>query len=850
MLLFGLFLLSIASLTAGQENYYVRYYLAEGEPPGVWQGKGAERLGLQGEVTKEAFKNLCRGFSPDGLTKYVRNAGTASRKPGQDCTFSAPKSVSLAGTVSSDRDCVEVQQSHEAGVQAGISYLEQGSVVRYGKDGVFVERAETPFAVFNHLASRASDPQIHSHAVAISIGVTKNGKTYAVDFREFYERKMAAGALYRAELAYQLKQRLGVELRKVRSWFEIASVPESLVKNFSKRRLQILRQLGIDGFEKEHETVIDAKLAAIEAVKFREKKRFIPRAQHKAIWRKRCEELGVNPDRLIKRTEQRVAINPEETLTRIIGELTRWNRGEKKTKSILQGASFFSEATLVRRVAEEAQIHGIQAKTILDTVYRYLQSDAVVQIKQKNRIVYTTREVLAEERALLQSAAALTKNQRHTVSPIVIQGVIDQQRRKQPLSSDQEQALRHITEKSGAISLVTGYAGAGKTTMLHAAHKAWRKEGFRVIGAALAARAARGLKAGAGLTESMSVAKLLNEIEKGKPSYQIRQAVIKTFASAIRPQKRDQGIRLTDRTVLVIDEAAVIGTRQMKRLIEEVSRAGAKLVLIGDTKQLQPIEAGGPFAALARRFGSAELTENFRQKESWAKEAVLQFRKGQVKEALESYARRGLVTVRRTRREAIQALVKDWSEEVRSSTPNHHLMIAATGKEVAELNRQAQELFRRRNAQTLFIAGPRERFYVGDRVMFTENSRSLEVANGELGTVTEISIFKRTLTITLDEGGKKIEFDPKRSPNLTLGFAITAHKSQGTTVEQNAYVLAGGEMTDRHLAYVQASRAKGSTKFYLDRNSYDVVTEQMKRDRTKDLAASYKSIDQSLEQSY
>jgi ATP-dependent exoDNAse (exonuclease V) alpha subunit len=313
-----------------------------------------------------------------------------------------------------------------------------------------------------------------------------------------------------------------------------------------------------------------------------------------------------------------------------------------------------------------------------------------------------------------------------------------------------------------------------------------------VIGAALAGKAAQGLQAGSGIPAA-TVHRRLLDLDAGR-------------------------LVLTDRTVLVVDEAGMLGTRLLARVAARARRADALLVLVGDRRQLQSVEAGGGFAALGERVGRAELAHITRQREQWARDAVRAVVAGNPMPALRAFAERGLLTVADARRAAACALAADWAAAGGTTDPANHLILAGTNREVALLNALCQSERRRAG----FLTGPSvrvgaEEFCVGDRVLFTRNSRALGVTNGSLGMVCRADPARSLLVVRLDAGAV-VTVLLGDYQHVRLGYAVTTHKAQGATVP-HAYVLAGGSMTDRELAYVQVSRARGTTRIYTDRLS-------------------------------
>ncbi|MBX3438894.1 MAG: AAA family ATPase [Planctomycetaceae bacterium] len=351
----------------------------------------------------------------------------------------------------------------------------------------------------------------------------------------------------------------------------------------------------------------------------------------------------------------------------------------------------------------------------------------------------------------------------------------------------------------------------GKTFLLQVAREVWESAGRDVIGTALAAKAAQTLEEGSGIS-SLHLHSLLREIEQGKRT-------------------------LAPKTVLVLDEAGMVGTRMMERIVTLVEQAGARLVLVGDHRQLQAIDAGAPFRVIAERIGVAELREITRQRESWARDAVQELAAGEARSALTRFHERGLLTVTESREEAMRSLVHDWHGQVTS--PRDALIFAGTRYETTILNRLCQET--RLEAcenigDSLTVNGTR--FFTGDRVLLTRNNSALLVRNGNMGTVVGVDAAKGYLRVELDNGFQ-VTIDTAVYPHLSLGYAVTTHKGQGQTVEA-AYILAGGSMTDRELSYVQGSRARGDTRLYTDAASagpaFSELVRNMQTSRAKDMA--------------
>jgi len=431
-----------------------------------------------------------------------------------------------------------------------------------------------------------------------------------------------------------------------------------------------------------------------------------------------------------------------------------------------------------------------------------LQSDQLIDIGSDKKLRYTTRELVTTKTTLHADSEALSSNQHRHIDKKYITAALKHQNRKlqlsvgAQLSAEQETAIRHVTDSS-QLSLVTGYAGAGKSTMLEAAKNAWQKSGLNVIGAALSGKAADGLETSSGI-QSRTLASLKKSWEGG---YSL----------------------LTSNDVLVIDEAGMVGMRQMARIVAEIKKRGAKLVLVGDAQQLQPIAAGTPFAELEQVMNSAKLSEIRRQEQGWQCEASKLLATQNTTEAIQRYEEKGFVKISAGVTEAISALVEDYMNDVTSrGKTRSRLALAHRRKDVHLINQSIRAAHTDAGllAEEIKIQtdnGPRE-FAVGDRIVLTKNDRDLAVRNGMLGTVTAIADGKLEIKIDDDkEASRSISLNPNIYRSIEHGYATTIHKSQGATVDKS-FVL-GSQTMDKHLTYVALTRHRENTTFYLDNST-------------------------------
>jgi Ti-type conjugative transfer relaxase TraA len=451
-------------------------------------------------------------------------------------------------------------------------------------------------------------------------------------------------------------------------------------------------------------------------------------------------------------------------------------------------------------------------------------------IDDNGRERYTTQEMLKLETKMMAQAQQLSAREFFEVSEKSQALALSSKN----LSEQQQTAFEHLTEK-GDIKCVVGYAGSGKSYLLGAAREAWEKEGYRVMGATLSGIAAENLEESSGI-ESRTLASRMYYWDNGEQL-------------------------LTSKDVLVIDEAGMIGSRQMAKVLDEVQKHNAKVVLIGDPEQLQAIDAGASFRAISEQTGFVELTEVRRQREGWQREATKEFAKGLTQEALIRYRQHDHVHEFETQAVAKKAIIEQWND-VRVSDPDKtQIILAYTRKDVQELNEMARETRRELGElgqdHVLQTAKGEKPFADHDRIYFTQNDKSLDVRNGTLGTIVAIEDKKVTVCLDREEGndlqkdrGKglhTVTVDLDKYNHIDHGYAATIHKSQGVTVDM-VYLLASRHM-DRHAAYVGMSRHRASCDLFYSKEEFQYeidLSRTLGRDRGKDISLDYSIADEAF----
>jgi len=495
----------------GSVSYYLDlaqgdYYLRGGEPPGEWLGRGAGARDLSGEVDRESFEALARGFDPKTRKALVQNAGSDRRQMGWDLTFSAPKSVSVAWALS-ERDVRQgIQEAQARAVRAAASFLEsEAGLSRAGSQGADVQRALWTAAAFEHGTSRAQDPQLHTHVVLLNLGLCPDGKTRALKTEELFQLKMTAGAVYRAELARELEQ-LGFaverhshhdpEKRRTHSWFELTAVPWEAIEHFSKRRDQVLKALS--GFETK-----SAAAAKIATLVTRSKKEHLPRGENLDRWKAEARELGIDPS-----TPFHEAHRPKRSEKQDLAQLLT------RVHDRLSLRPSFTERDLIRRLAIEAQDHGkLSGTTCIAAAKRALARDRRFARagERGGEKLYTT---VAYQKAERKLSDALKRAEKERAFRIPGRD-IDREASRRDLSESDRNALRQATTR-GRVSTVESLSDDA----IGAARDSYRRFGYRVLAVSSTKKRAEELEEALG-EKSDTVARLLWEHRKEKPSLTI-----------------------------------------------------------------------------------------------------------------------------------------------------------------------------------------------------------------------------------------------------------------------------------------------------------------------------------------
>src|SRR6266536_2071414 len=802
--------LSVSKLTPGQEGYYERsvaaglddYYAGRGESPGIWTGRGARALELDGLVHEGELGRLIRGIHPhteEELRRHPkarqitveridpftdeRRIETKKLAPvaGFDLVFSVPKSVSLLHALGDEETRRAVNEAHLSAWQAAVAYLEdEACVTRRGRNGVYREHAGGfVAAAYQHRTSRAQDPHLHTHVIVANVAKTpSDGEWRALDGEPILKGyRLAAGYLYQAQLRAELTRSLGVEWEQPRKGMaELRHVPREVIREFSTRRVQVVEELAREGGG----GFYAAQLAAHET---RERKEHLDLARLREDWRARAAEHGLG-NRELRALFGRV---PQRDLSR--EQLLRIAQRLLGPEGLTARQTAFSEPEVVMAWSQ-AHAQGASADRVRRLAARLTGTDGVERVGEPPSPGRPARYSTAELVAVEHDALALVEHGRCANAPSITLQQLEEIERvdRIVLSVEQERMVREVATSENRVVCVVGLAGAGKTTATHAVAQVFAHMGIDVLGAAPSGVAAEKL-----------------QDETGIPSATLHRLL---------EHARGQG-GLPHASVLVVDEAAMAETRVLAPVLELVEHAQGKVILIGDPHQLPAVGAGGLFAGIAKRQGAVVLTENRRQRDELERDALARVRAGVGRDYLAYAEKRERLVVSESPVATRARLLADWWEHAHDDLAGN-VMLALRRRDVADLNQLARSLMDadgRLGRERLSVA--EREFAVGDRVVCLRNNDVLAVKNGTTGTIERVDLDRCTLAVATDRG-PTVELSNRylKTGNVRHAYALTGHAAQGLTVER-AFVLGAGEARLQEWGYVALSRARTQTRLYV-----------------------------------
>ena len=805
---------------------------------------------------------------PPERTAYIDHLGRMRTPPKSvaafDLTFSAPKSVSVAWALADDPTRARIYAAHRRALEAVIAYGEsQVFATRMGKGGVVQEDIRGIVATaFDHWDSRAGDPQLHTHVVVLNrVQAVSDGRWRTLDSKALFRATVGLSELYNGILADQLTADLGwgwtpeQRRRSTEPKWEVVGVGVALRDHFSQRTsaIEAAKNDLVEQFSASHgrtpttREVIQMRQQATLAT--REHKHVRPLRELIDGWRDRARPfVGNDSDRWAARLTATSgapllsAGDVEDGLLRdlatvVVGKVadkratfTRVNLLAEALRE-LHGVRFAAPADRVA-VAEQTATYAVERVVMLTPLdvghvpAALRRADGSSKFVARNSQVFATQELLDAETRLLNAADTLD-----APAAAQVEGA--------GVSDEQAAAVAAITSSGRRLDVLVGAAGTGKSTTMAAVRQAWEATfgPGTVVGLAPSAAAAEVLADAVGVpTENtakwISEHKRLPDREAALISYAARLASAYPSVATRQLQLQAQAARtecqrwaLEPGQLVIVDEASMAATSDLDFITTAVSQAGAKVLLVGDWAQLSPVQAGGAFKLLADyRTDAPQLHDVHRFRHGWERAASLKLRAGRAS-AADTYAAHGRVESG-GREDMLDLIFDGWLADTRAGLTS--LMLAADAQTVADLNARARShrLDEGEVSQAGVVLGDGTTIGVGDQIVTRLNRRELAtgrgwVKNGDDWVVQAIEQ-DGSVRVRRTSGGAVAVLPPDyASEHLELGYATTAHRAQGRTVDTtHSYITA---VTVREPFYVMATRGRESNMLYVD-TAYDPDT--------------------------
>ena len=766
------------------------YYTAGEEPDGTWfNPRGLLGLEDGGKVDSGHFHRLYAGFAPDGSCKLVQRAGNPERSPGVDLTFSVDKSVSSLWAIAEPEMRERIEAMAVAAARAAIedTVFRYCAYTRVGKNGVTrPAEADLMGATFVHGTSRENDPQLHVHCTIFNLARTReDGKWRAHHQYPVYSWKKAAGAMFRANMAWELQQDLGVRMEQygpANEFTRIAGMPDDLKAFWSKRRKAIVAMAGELGIPALGNA---SRMAGINKIT-REGKSHDndPEVRHRR-WRGEAEGFCEREELIASLTGHEVDIGREQ-----IRELT--DRLDDLPAHLAREEAVFRRSDMVEAAANAAA--GLMGREAVGTVIERLRRNPEIERLEPKKPtaesragmahteVYSTRHNLGLEQAVKDMAEAMAADTGHGLLEQAVKEKVESLLEQgYPLSQEQSLAIRHATIKGGRVAVIEGAAGSGKTTTLRPITDLHREHGYEIVPTAVAWRTAVAL---------------------GDDCDARAYCVDKLLKLAAKKQ-----IEIGRKTLIVVDEAGMLSTRQAHHILQLSERHGAKVVFAGDTRQQQPVEAGPGLRLIRDVAGSVRVDRIRRQKADledvlvhvrgetpeqarfqtaltppqerdaimaefeamdrkplftpWQVAVSEALRDGEAEQAIEAWRIRGRLHLCHDEEKTLTRLVDDWERHVRTQPGTSTVVLARTKAEGRALSWLMRErmLAQAPDAKRAVIEVSRDpdgrkteplEIAVGDRLRIGATQWEKQLFNGTVVTVERIEVRRGSDTAVSD----------------------------------------------------------------------------------------------------
>jgi len=804
-------MLSLTNISTAQAStYYARddYYTRSG---GMWQGNLTALKGFTPEVQKADFDALVKKHE-------TFNNQDAGRKPraGFDLCFSIPKSVSIAMCDESMKN--EIIEAHRQAVTATLEMIEANCIfARVTENGQTVREKTSKMICgkFDHFVSRNQDPQLHTHSVIFNETLCADGRYRAIDNKMLYQDKMLNGQIYRNELARNLQEKsYGIVVsNREQGFFELAGVSREQIEAFSSRRLEIVAELEKQGLS----SAKDAERATLLTRQAKEDRDLDKLFES---WRESTAQAQIEIAKPVFQEDHQ-----------LMGELSL-----KDSEVQIANTTFaFQKKEFMMLALRNGLAHGLTVKE----AERYFESQLGKEIlhlgKYQGRDYFCTKIGYEIEQGIIRNVAAGKEQMAGMSTSKIDAKIFELKQQGTKLFPGQQAAVRQICSTGDRFSAVQGLAGTGKTYMLKVARQILEADGYLVKGVCFTGKAAEELNKGSGI-ESRTIHSHLYALEKEAGNRQSPEPV--SEEPGIKQDWNLQGLKASvKKEVWVVDEASLVDNKLLKQLMDAAVLRDAKVVLIGDSWQMQPVGAGSAFANLIRndQIRYAVMDEIVRQKNRNLLYAVKESVTGSLDKSLKVLNKTTRQIQDRERR--LDRIAHDFTRQ--SAKERHNsIVIAATNRDRQEINQKVRSLLKAKKQlpdgiefKVVSSAGRAcvREFSVQDKIIFLKKDSQLGVQNGQTGLITAID----GKGITVQSGDQTIAVNPAEYAYLDHGYVLTSHKAQGITADRAFINIDNNQrsMNSRNSFYVDISRAKFKALIYT--NDRDQLREAVSEFQTK-----------------
>lgn len=814
-------MLSIANISSSsaathyfeKDDYYVKDD-PEHQSNSEWHGKGAEKLKLEGGVEKKDFKEVLDGNLPNGEEIGRKESNNKVHAAGIDLTFSAPKSVSIKAEVYGDK---RIHEAHKKAIAGTLEYIEKNLVqTRMMVNGklYYEDVNNITAALFKHNTSRNLDPQLHTHCVLANVVERKDQEWRSAYFGKIFDNKLFLGQMYRSELAFELKQ-LGYEIRVTGkdSNFELKEISQSLIDAFSSRSKEIEQAAS------EYESV-DAKLKAELTLKTREHKQEVSKVDLFSKWQAVVNEHDILHEKL---TNAGLHANKASKLSeRVIGYAqSKWqkfcNRFETSVTSRIKHIYEDSNIVKFTNIEEKAVDYAIRHLSERETVWeekalykvamsygtgevRFVHIVSQIEKLKKEGVLLIAKTHLKGFEKPLTTKAALDKEietinimnkGKSFVRPLCTIQEVERYLSHKSLNNGQKEALKLILITKDRVVGVQGYAGVGKTYMLQHAKVLASQTGYNISGLAPSASAVKTLRDDAGIS-SETIHKFLFRYDglihgRGKEAGRVKM-------------KED-----LKNTILVVDESSLASTTQINGLLKVSKELDVRIVLVGDTKQLEAVESGKPFYQLQKSgMDTAVMGEIVRQKNIKLKAAVYASINANIHDAFKKIGANIIEPEKDSNVSKENALIKSTSTKWLSLTNEERLNTLVTApshiirkgiNDSIRVGLQSEGQLKGKVIELQMLEdvgftqaqkGNLNEYTAGSIVLFNKRYNSLGVESGEYLKIKEVDQHKG-LVVLEKENGKKVGWEPEKIAGNKKG-AIEIYQSKAIKIQEGEWL--------------------------------------------------------------